>query len=64
MSSRDLVAIVHAFWDAVGNAHDQAAADGFAVDDYAIVSGGAAIQGKENFKKWITEFLAVVDTCT
>ena len=47
-------AVVHAFWDAVWNAHDPAAADRFVVDDFVIVSGGETIVGRENFKAWIT----------
>jgi ketosteroid isomerase-like protein len=52
------VDIVHAFWDQVWNAHDAAAVDRFVVDDFVIVTGGEAISGRENFKKWIEGFLS------
>ena len=55
------VDIVHAFWDQVWNAHDAAAVDRFVVDDFVIVTGGEAIFGRENFKKWIEGFLTKVD---
>ncbi|HJT91205.1 MAG TPA: ester cyclase [Mycobacterium sp.] len=45
------VAIVHAFWDEVWNAHDPSAVDGFVVDDFVIVTGGETIAGRENFKR-------------
>lgn len=61
MSTRDSVAIVHSFWDEVWNAHDPAAVDRFVVDDFVIVSGGVAIEGRDNFKHWIAGFLAKVD---
>ena len=58
MSRENSVEIVHAFWDEVWNAHDPAAADRFVTDDFVIVTGGEAISGRENFKKWIEGFLA------
>jgi ketosteroid isomerase-like protein len=61
MSTRDSIAIVNSFWDAVWNGHDPEAADRFVVDDFVIVSGGETIAGRENFKSWIGRFLAVVD---
>ena len=61
MSSRDSVAIVHSFWEEVWNGHDPSAVDKFVVDDFFIVSGGQTIAGRENFKRWIAQFLAVVD---
>lgn len=61
MEKRDSVAIVHAFWDAVWNAHDPTAADQFVVEDFVIVTGGATIVGRENFKVWIAGFLSVID---
>jgi steroid delta-isomerase-like uncharacterized protein len=53
--------IVEAFWDEVWNAHDPDAVDRFVVDDFVIVSGGAEISGKENFKNWISGFLDKVN---
>lgn len=61
MSGRDSVSIVNAFWDAVWNGHDPGAADDFVVEDFVIVSGGETITGREAFKQWIGNFLAVVD---
>jgi steroid delta-isomerase-like uncharacterized protein len=61
MVKQDSVAIVHAFWDAVWNAHDPSAVDEFVVEDFVIVSGGETIVGRENFKAWIAGFLAVLD---
>jgi hypothetical protein len=61
MATRDSVAIVHAFWDAVWNAHDPSAADEFVVEDFVIVTGGETIVGRENFKAWIAGFLSVID---
>lgn len=61
MGTRDSVAIVNSFWDAVWNGHDPDAVDRFVVDDFVIVSGGETIAGRENFKRWIERFLAVVD---
>jgi steroid delta-isomerase-like uncharacterized protein len=55
------VDIVHAFWDQVWNAHDAAAVDRFVVDDVLIVTGGEAISGRENFKKWIEGFLSKIN---
>jgi steroid delta-isomerase-like uncharacterized protein len=55
------VDIVHAFWDEVWNAHDPAAVDRFVVDDFVIVTGGEAISGRENFKKWIEGFLTKIN---
>ena len=61
MVTRDSVAIVHAFWDAVWNAHDPSAADEFVVEDFVIVTGGETIVGQENFKAWIAGLLSVID---
>jgi steroid delta-isomerase-like uncharacterized protein len=61
MSNTNSVDIVHAFWDAVWNAHDPEAVDRFVVDDFLIVSGGEEISGRANFKAWIAGFLAKVD---
>src|SRR6476620_8622159 len=61
MSAQNSVAIVHAFWDAVWNAHDPAAVHRFVTDDFVIVTGGETISGRENFKTWIEGFLAKVD---
>jgi steroid delta-isomerase-like uncharacterized protein len=58
MSAQNSVDIVHAFWDAVWNAHDPAAADRFVTEDFVIVTGGETISGRENFKTWIADFLA------
>jgi steroid delta-isomerase-like uncharacterized protein len=55
------VDIVHAFWDQVWNAHDAAAVDRFVVDDFVIVTGGEAVCGRENFKKWIEGFLSTIN---
>jgi steroid delta-isomerase-like uncharacterized protein len=60
MSTSNSVDIVHAFWDQVWNANDSAAVDRFVVDDFTIVTGGETIRGRENFKRWIDEFLATV----
>jgi ketosteroid isomerase-like protein len=60
MRARDSVDIVHAFWAQAWNAHDATAADRFVVDDFYIVSGGETISGRENFKRWIEEFLGKV----
>jgi steroid delta-isomerase-like uncharacterized protein len=57
VSTPNSVDIVHAFWDEVWNAHDPAAADRFVVDDFVIVTGGEAVTGRENFKRWIAGFL-------
>jgi hypothetical protein len=46
---------------AVWNGHDPGAADDFVVEDFVIVSGGETIAGREAFKHWIGNFLAVVD---
>jgi steroid delta-isomerase-like uncharacterized protein len=54
------VETVHAFWDEVWNAHDADAVDKFVVDDFVIVSGGDEITGRENFKRWVKDFLAKV----
>jgi steroid delta-isomerase-like uncharacterized protein len=61
MGNRDSVAIVHSFWEEVWNGHDPAAADRFVVEDFVIVTGGETITGREDFKRWMTQFLAVVD---
>jgi len=61
MSTSNSIDIVHAFWDAVWNAHDAEAVDRFVVDDFVIVTGGETISGRENFKKWIEGFLAAVN---
>jgi ketosteroid isomerase-like protein len=58
MSAQNSVDIVHAFWEAVWNAHDPAAVDRFVTDDFVIVTGGETISGRENFKTWIEGFLA------
>jgi predicted SnoaL-like aldol condensation-catalyzing enzyme len=58
MSRRNSIDVVHAFWDEVWNAHDPEAAERFVVDDFVIVTGGQTISGRENFKRWIAEFLA------
>jgi steroid delta-isomerase-like uncharacterized protein len=55
------VDIVHAFWDQVWNAHDAAAVDRFVVDDFVIVTGGAVVSGRENFKQWIEGLLSKID---
>jgi steroid delta-isomerase-like uncharacterized protein len=55
------VDIVHAFWEQVWNAHDADAVDRFVVDDFAIVTGGEAVSGRENFKKWIAGFLEKIN---
>lgn len=55
------VDIVHAFWEQVWNAHDADAVDRFVVDDFVIVTGGEAISGRENFKKWIEGFLSKIN---
>jgi ketosteroid isomerase-like protein len=60
MSTQTSVDIVHAFWDAVWNAHDPAAVDRFVTDDFVIVTGGETISGRHNFKTWIDGFLAKV----
>jgi steroid delta-isomerase-like uncharacterized protein len=57
----DSVDVVHAFWDEVWNAHDPAAVDRFVVDDFVIVTGGEAVTGRENFKRWIASFLEKID---
>ena len=61
MSTPNSVDIVHAFWDEVWNAHDPEAVDRFVVDDFVIVTGGESVTGRENFKRWITGFLAKID---
>ncbi|WP_445170097.1 ester cyclase [Mycolicibacterium sp. Dal123E01] len=55
------MATVHAFWEAVWNAHDPSAADEFVVEDFVIVTGGETIVGRENFKAWIAGLLSVID---
>jgi steroid delta-isomerase-like uncharacterized protein len=54
------VQIVEAFWAQVWNAHDPAAVDRFVVEDFVIVTGGVRITGRENFKRWIQDFLDAV----
>jgi ketosteroid isomerase-like protein len=61
MSPSNSVDVVHAFWHQVWNAHDARAVDRFVVDDFAIVTGGETITGRENFKKWIEDFLARIN---
>jgi steroid delta-isomerase-like uncharacterized protein len=61
MATRDSVATVHAFWEAVWNAHDPSAVDEFVVEDFVIVTGGQTIEGRENFKAWIAGLLSVID---
>jgi steroid delta-isomerase-like uncharacterized protein len=61
MSTPNSVDIVHAFWDEVWNAHDPAAADRFVVDDFVIVTGGEAVTGRDNFKRWIAGFLEKIN---
>jgi steroid delta-isomerase-like uncharacterized protein len=61
MSTSNSVDIVHAFWDEVWNAHDPAAVDRFVVDDFVIVTGGEAVNGRENFKKWIEGLLSKIN---
>ena len=51
------VQIVHAFWDAVWNAHNPDAADQFVAEDFVIVNAGNEIRGRGNFKAWIADFL-------
>jgi steroid delta-isomerase-like uncharacterized protein len=60
MGAMNSVAIVEAFWDQVWNAHDATAVDRFVVEDFVIVTGGVRISGRENFKKWIQDFLDAV----
>ena len=55
------MAIVHAFWDQVWNAHDADAVDRFVVDDFVIVNAGREIVGRENFKEWVQGFLSRVN---
>lgn len=61
MNTTKATDIVHAFWDEVWNAHDPAAADRFVVDDFVIVTGGETVRGREEFKRWIADFLGKVD---
>jgi steroid delta-isomerase-like uncharacterized protein len=61
VSTPNSVDIVHAFWDEVWNAHDPAAADRFVVDDFVIVTGGEAVTGRDNFKRWIAGFLEKIN---
>ena len=61
MATRDSVATVHAFWEAVWNAHDPFAADEFVVEEFVIVTGGETIVGRDNFKAWIAGLLSVLD---
>jgi hypothetical protein len=60
MGGMNSVQIVEAFWDQVWNAHDASAVDRFVVEGFVIVTGGVRISGRENFKKWIQDFLDAV----
>ncbi|AWW42877.1 MULTISPECIES: ester cyclase [Streptomyces] len=51
------VEIVEAFWDEVWNAHAPERIDDFVTEDFVITSGGERIEGRENFKAWVTAFL-------
>jgi hypothetical protein len=36
--------------------HDLSAIDELMTEDYVIITGGAAIRGRDNFKQWVKEF--------
>jgi steroid delta-isomerase-like uncharacterized protein len=55
------VETVHAFWDEVWNGHDPDAVGKFVVDDFVIVSGGEKVTGRDNFERWVRDFLAKVN---
>ncbi|MFI8215780.1 ester cyclase [Streptomyces sp. NPDC085932] len=57
MAHTTSVQVVEAFWAQVWNAHDPEKVDDFVVEDFVITSGGVRIEGRENFKAWIKNFL-------
>jgi ketosteroid isomerase-like protein len=60
MGAMNSVQIVEACWARDWNAHDVAAVDRFVVEDFVIVTSGVRISGRENFKRWIQDFLGAV----
>ncbi|MGW0080250.1 ester cyclase [Streptomyces sp. NPDC003393] len=57
MAYANSVEIVEAFWEQVWNAHDPDKADDFVVEDFVITNAGERIEGRDNFKAWIRDFL-------
>jgi steroid delta-isomerase-like uncharacterized protein len=57
----DSVKIVEDFWSAVWKAGNPDAAADFIVDDFVITTGGVDISGKENFIRWVREFLKKIN---
>lgn len=52
--------VVEAFWDEVWNAHNPEAVDDFVVEDFVLTNAGVRVEGRENFKAWVREFLGRV----
>lgn len=52
--------VVEAFWDEVWNAHNPEAVDDFVVEDFVLTNAGVRVEGRENFKAWVREFLEQV----
>ncbi|MET8638443.1 nuclear transport factor 2 family protein [Streptomyces sp. NPDC004680] len=53
--------VVEAFWSEVWKARNPDKIDDFVVEDFVITSGGERIEGRENFKAWVRDFLDGID---
>jgi len=53
--------VVEAFWNEVWKARNPDKVDDFVVEDFVITSGGERIEGRENFKAWVRDFLGRID---
>uniref|UniRef100_UPI0035564CB2 ester cyclase n=1 Tax=unclassified Streptomyces TaxID=2593676 RepID=UPI0035564CB2 len=60
MAYASSVEIVEAFWEEVWNAHAPERIDDFVTEDFVITNAGVRIEGRENFKAWVTAFLETV----
>ncbi|MGY5035864.1 ester cyclase [Streptomyces sp. 900116325] len=49
--------IVEAFWAEVWNDHNPDKIDDFVIEDFVITNPDGSIEGRENFKAWVADFL-------
>ena len=61
MGRLNSVKIVEDFWAAVWQAQEIDAIDRFVVDDFVITTGGVDVTSKEDFKKWVKQFLEKIN---
>ncbi len=54
------VHLVREFWDDVWNAHAPDVADRYLTEDFVLVYAGEEIRGRDQYKRWLTDYLARV----